>query len=198
MGILGGVGSGKSSVVRQITDMQLRVIDADRIGHDVLLRDEIKSQILETFGPSVFEDDDVHRSRLAGLVFGESEEQSERRSKLNNIMHPAIRQEIHHQIDTAPRDSDVVILDAALLLEGNWDAHCDWLIYVDTPRETRIQRVIDNRGWTADELDRREASQICLSTKQERADFVVDNSGTLENAAQQMKQVLESIVRKAS
>lgn len=198
VGILGGVGSGKSSVVRHVTDLQLQIVDADRIGHEILLRNDIKSELRAAFGNTIFSGDEIDRSHLAKLVFGDSEEHTSRRSTLNNIVHPAIRREIHHQIDTASMDLDAVILDAALLLEGNWDAHCDWLIFVDTPRETRIQRVVENRGWTADELKRRESSQTNIDVKRDRADFVVDNSGSLQNAAQHMKRVLQTIVRGAS
>lgn len=195
VGILGGVGSGKSSVVRQVTTLRLHIIDADRIGHDVLLRQDISAQLRAAFGDSIFTDDQVDRSRLAGLVFGESETHTTNRTTLNDIVHPAIRQEIHRQIQTAAMDLDAVILDAALLLEGNWDAHCDWLIFVDTPTEIRIQRVIDNRGWTAEELHRRESSQTSIAVKRDRADFVVDNSGSLESAARQMTEILESVTR---
>ncbi|MCR9198890.1 MAG: dephospho-CoA kinase [Planctomycetaceae bacterium] len=198
VGILGGVGSGKSSVVRHVTDLQLQIVDADRIGHEILLRDDIKSKLRAAFGDTIFTDNEVNRSHLAKLVFGDSEEHTSNRTTLNDIVHPAIRREIHHQIDSASMDLDAVILDAALLLEGNWDAHCDWLIFVDTPRETRIQRVIEHRGWTADELKRRESSQTSIAVKRDRADFVVDNSGSLSDSAQQMKRVLQTIVRGGS
>lgn len=195
VGILGGVGSGKSSVVRHVTGLQLQIVDADRIGHEVLLRRDIKSELRAAFGDAIFSGDEIDRSHLAKLVFGDSEEHTSRRTTLNNIVHPAIRREIHHQIDSASKDLDAVILDAALLLEGNWDAHCDWLIFVDTPQEIRVRRVVEHRGWTADELERRESSQTSVTVKRDRADFVVDNSGSLADSAQQMKRVLQTIVR---
>lgn len=93
------------------------------------------------------------------------------------------------------RDADAVILDAALLLEGGWDATCDWLIFIDTPQQLREQRVKDNRGWSAEELARREASQLSIDAKKDRADFVIDNSGSIDDAAAQMKQIFSSLIR---
>lgn len=195
IGILGGIGSGKSSVVRHVDGLKLHIVDADKIGHKLLSDSEIQIRIRQAFGEQVFADPTtIDRSQLAARVFGESADRQAARSALNDIMHPAIRLQIHSEIDSVPMDVDAVILDAALLLEGGWEATCDWLIFVDTPKVIRLQRVQDNRGWSADELNRREASQISVEAKRQRADFEVDNSGSIENAAQQMKQTIESIL----
>lgn len=199
IGILGGVGSGKSSVVRNVQGFQFRIIDADKIGHEVLTQSDVQAELRDAFGNQIFADPTtIDRSKLGKLVFGESVESTANRMKLNAVVHPAIRRKMHSQIDSVPMDVDAVILDAALLLEGGWDASCDWLIFVDTPRQLRQQRVLENRGWDVGELDRRESSQISIAVKKDRADFVVDNSGSLESAAKQMKDVFESILSKTS
>ena len=92
------------------------------------------------------------------------------------------------------RDVDAVILDAALLLEGGWDATCNWLIFIDTPLHLRQQRVQETRNWSAEELARREASQWSIEAKKGRADFVIDNSGSIEQAAIRMQQVFQSLL----
>ncbi|HIE95642.1 MAG TPA: dephospho-CoA kinase [Fuerstia sp.] len=195
IGILGGIGSGKSSVVRHISSLNLLIIDADRIGHELLLNSEIQSQVRTSFGAAVFEDTGaVDRSRLAQVVFGTSVEQQEALKRLEQILHPAIRRRIQSQIETASRDVDAVILDAALLLEAGWDAECDWLIFVDTAAEIREQRVVRNRGWSAEELARREATQWNLEAKRDRADFIVDNSGLMDDAAANMNQIFTSLL----
>ena len=91
-----------------------------------------------------------------------------------------------------------MILDAALLLEGGWDDHCDWLVFIDTPLEIRRQRVKENRNWSADELSRRESTQWDISEKKQRADYIVDNSGLPEESAAQMKTVIQSILSTTS
>lgn len=197
VGILGGIGSGKSSVVRQVCGFRLHIIDADRIGHERLQDPEIQAQIRKCFGDEVFAiDGTVDRSQLAQRVFGPEQHHEIARKQLNNLLHPAIRREIHSQIDAASRDVDAVILDAALLLEGGWDATCHWLIYIDTPQSVREERVLQNRGWSAAELARREATQLSIDIKKNRADFVVDNSGSLADAAHQMQQVFHSILKR--
>lgn len=197
VGILGGIGSGKSSVVRHLSGLNLFIIDADRIGHELLKDGRIQDQIRTHFGDAVFSDSStVDRSQLARRVFGQTTEHESARQQLNSILHPAIRREIHSQIKSAPRDADALILDAALLLEGGWDATCDWLIFVDTPLEIRQQRVRENRNWSPEELARREATQWSIQRKKDRADFVVDNSGSIEQAAFEMKQALQSVLSK--
>ena len=126
-------------------------------------------------------------------MFGDTAEHEARRLKLNSILHPAIRQNIQTQISEASGEFDAVILDAALLLEGGWDAKCDWLIFIDTPQEIRQQRVRETRGWSAQELARREASQWSIERKKGRADFFIDNSTSIEHAARQMEQVFTSL-----
>lgn len=194
VGIVGGVGAGKSTVVRNVADLNLYVIDADRIGHDLLLTDHICSQLYSTFGRDVFsEARKVDRKRLAEKVFGDSDEHVKNRNRLNEILHPAIRAEVERLVSQAPQGADAVILDAALLLEAGWADECHSIIFVDTPLEQRQLRVATNRGWSVDELQRREASQWSLQKKHEAAQFVVDNSGSPELAAKQLKLVLEKI-----
>jgi len=195
IGILGGIGSGKSSVVKHVVNWDLLIIDADKIGHEQLTVPTIQTALRNTFGDQIFSDSQtIGRAQLAARVFGPTDEHQEAREKLNSILHPAIRQQITQQISSAPPAVHAIILDAALLLEGGWDTTCHWLIFVDTPQEIRVQRVQETRGWTADGLARREDSQGSVSRKKDRADFIVDNSGSRENAARQMEQVFSSVI----
>jgi len=195
VGIVGGVGAGKSSVVKAVTGLRLFVIDADQIGHELLLNNDIRRKLGETFGEEIFDEAGmVVRESLAGKVFGNSDEHTRNRSLLNQILHPAIREEVHIRAGQAPQDVDAIILDAALLLEGGWADKCDAVLFIDTPDEIRRQRVAANRGWSAEELQRREASQWSLDKKRQHSQFVVDNSGSLEAAAGQMKLALQQII----
>ena len=78
------------------------------------------------------------------------------------------------------------------MLEAGWNDLCDTIVFVDTPFETRLKRVEENRGWTADELRRREASQISLEDKRAASEFIVDNSGSLERAVEQLAAFIET------
>jgi len=195
VGIVGGVGAGKSSVVRNVKSLRLHLIDADRIGHEQLAVQEIKEQIVKAFGTQVLDSTgSISRPNLAAQVFGESPEKQLKRQQLNSIVHPAIRSEIRHQINAAPQDVDAIILDAALLLEAGWAEECDAVIFIDTTLEQRQKRVAETRGWSVEELQRREASQLSLEEKRRRSDFCVNNSGEISVAAHQMEQALMKII----
>lgn len=175
--------------------LRLHFVDADRIGHEQLAVQEIKEQIVKEFGTQVLDSfGNISRPSLAAQVFGDSPENQQKRQQLNSIVHPAIRSEILRQINAAPQDVDAIILDAALLLEAGWADECDAVIFIDTSLEQRQKRVADTRGWSAEELHRREASQLSLEEKRRRSDFVVDNSGEVSVAAHQMEEALIKVL----
>ena len=181
IGILGGVGSGKSSVARQVSGAV--VIDADRIGHELLGSQAVRDQIVGEFGESILTaDGTIDRSQLAELVFGPDEDAHNHRETLENILHPEIRRVAEHQIRSVPTGTKCVIVDAALLLEAGWKDVCDAIVFVDTPLSVRQSRVAETRGWNSAELERRERSQMSLKEKRRHADLIVDNSASLIDA----------------
>ena len=190
VGVIGGVGSGKSSVANELARLaNVRIIDADAAGHQALTQQCIQQQIRRRFGGDVFNDrGGIERRRLAALVFGSNPEQIQARHDLNQIVHPQIRFQLQQELEEAQQNSelDVIVLDAALLLEAGWNDLCDAVVYIDTPREQRLARVLSSRGWTAEDLVRREQSQLPLEDKRAAADFVVDNSGLIEDAGRQL------------
>ena len=199
VGIVGGVGAGKSSVVASIRELHLDVIDADRIGHELLLQDNIRQSICGVFGKEMLDPTgQIDRERLAGKVFGTSDEQTNNRRRLNEILHPAIRRKVLQEIQQVPQEADAIILDAALLLEAGWADECNAIIFVDTPIELRQQRVAASRGWSPEELQKRELSQWSVAQKRAHAQYVVDNSGSATAAAEQMRTILNQIIHQKS
>lgn len=171
------------------------MIDADRVGHEQLTVAEIRDQLVNVFGGRILDSmGQISRPALAAEVFGDSNDQKNRRQQLNEIVHPAIQKQMRRLIESAPQDVDAIILDAALLLEAGWADECDAVIFIDTPLKDRRNRVAETRGWSADEHARREASQWSLEKKREFSQFAVDNSGTPDEAARQMEQVLKRIL----
>lgn len=192
VGILGGIGSGKSAVSRGLSNhFKTYLIDADRVGHDVLGIPIVKDGIRRDFGDSIFDGAEICRKSLARQVFGSEIHHQQALIKLEKIVHPKIRRQVEKQLAEVSEETEVVVLDAAVMLEACWNDLCDTIVFVDTPFETRLQRVEENRGWTADELKRREASQVSLDDKQDVSEFVVDNSGSLENAVEQLASFIE-------
>lgn len=130
------------------------------------------------------------------MVFGDSAAVQGARQQLEVILHPAVRRETERRIQTVPHDADVIILDAALLLEAGWAPRCDSLIFVDTPLAVRRSRVLASRNWAPEELERRESAQWSVDRKKSHAEFIVDNSGSLENASQQIESCLHQIINR--
>lgn len=187
VGIIGGIGSGKSAVARDLSNhFRTRIIDADRVGHEVLTLPTVKDQIRATFGQGVFDGSDIDRRALAARVFGDSPQQIQSLKQLEQIVHPEIRRQLAAQINTADSDVDVIVLDAAVMLEAGWDELCDAVVFVEVPFETRLDRVQSQRGWDEDELTRRESSQLSLDEKRQACQFTVQNDGNVESAGRQL------------
>ena len=125
-------------------------------------------------------------------MFGPDEEHRQARHDLQQIVHPVIRRDLQEQVAAARKDAGVelVLLDAAVLLEAGWNDICHAVVFVDTPLELRQARVA-GRGWTPADLECREASQLPLMEKRAAADHVIDNSGPLDEAGRQLLDIFE-------
>lgn len=193
----GGIGSGKSSVANWLfTNHQAVVIDADKIGHDVLKYQEVKDELRNQFGSSIFDaEGEIDRKRLGQLVFGSTQDTSSLLADLEKITHPRIRAEIINQINRAREKENckLIILDAAVLLKAGWTELCDYLIFVEVPEELRLKRVQENRNWTEEEFRLREGNQIPVSRKKELADLTIRNDHSIENAGKQVVDFLDSL-----
>jgi dephospho-CoA kinase len=193
IGLVGGVGSGKSAVARWLSEHhQGHLIDADLVGHQVLFQDDVKQGLRRAFGDSIFRDGEIDRRQLAAVVFGDEPEQAAARTKLEQIVHPVMGQVIRDRMTASRLDEDMrlIVFDAAILLESGWRDTCDVVAFVDVPCDQRLRRIADSRGWTDQELSRREASQWPLNRKREASDVVIDNSGTVEQAGLQLEDYL--------
>lgn len=185
LGIVGGIGSGKTAIAEEVGQrIPSHRLDGDSAGHQVLKQSEVQSQLRHLFGDEVFDGDgNVIRAAIARKVFGPGPGETLARRQLEAIVHPPIRELLRRELDRIQSTGQVrvIFLDAPVLLESGWDALCDAIIFVDVPREQRLARVL-RRGWTEDEFNRREASQLPVEEKRCRADFIVNNSGDLSTA----------------
>ena len=199
VGLIGGVGSGKSSVAQRLQVISPRpavVIDADQLGHQVLQFPTVKERILQRFGPNVFNSQgEISRSSLGRVVFGADAAAQQARRDLEAIVHPEIRKLAEQTIRELRQKQQVelIVLDAAVLMEAGWNNVCDLVVFIDTPEADRIARVQAGRGWSATELAKREASQWPLPRKRAAADAVLDNSNSVDDAARQLEQVIRNL-----
>jgi dephospho-CoA kinase len=190
IGIIGGIGSGKSAVADAMQHLGGHLIAADRLGHDALLQPDIKPKVIERWGEAILDNQgNPDRKKIAAIVFSKREELR----ALEALVLPSIEKRILHEIECARSRPGVkfIILDAAILVEAGWARHCDKIVFVDAPRELRQARLKEQRGWDEAELDRREQMQMPLAEKMNRADAVIVNDGGPEKILPQVQDALE-------
>jgi len=190
IGLVGGIGSGKSLVARLLAEHGGRIVSGDEVGHEALRQPDIRQKVLQRFGPGVLDElGGVVRRKLAAIVF--SNEQA--RKDLEAIVFPWIEKELERQMEKAKADPGVrfVVLDAAVMLEAGWEHGCNRLIFVNVPREVRLQRLAE-RGLELSQVEAREKAQWPLEEKACRADAIIDNSGDYAETSRQV----EALVRK--
>ncbi len=196
VGFVGGIGSGKSSLARWLNDQpegNVHIIDADAIGHQALTIPEIQQQLIASFGESILTDQNViDRSVLAKRVFGDDSEARDCRQRLEAIVHPYITQQIKQEIADAQtqNETDLILIDAAVMLEAGWSSLCDLIIFLDVPESERVRRVQQTRHWTKDDFHKRESSQWPLSRKRAAAGAILDMNQPLEQAGGELRKIL--------
>jgi len=189
IGLVGGIGSGKSRVAAAFAARGGKVISGDAAGHEALRQPEIRERVVRRWGQQVLDEKgEIDRRAVARVVFADPAELR----ALEEIVHPWIGRRLREEIAAAQSDPAVpfVVLDAAVMLEAGWNNVCDKLVYVDAPRAERLRRLAAQRGWTEKEVAARESNQLPRSEKITRADCVVDNSGPPEAAARQVDDLL--------
>ncbi|MEM9083349.1 MAG: dephospho-CoA kinase [Planctomycetota bacterium] len=188
IGLAGGIGSGKSFVSSLFGSSGAYVSNADEISRMILNKPEVIEQLVEWWGDQVLQQDGTaDRKAIAGVVFQHPAE----RERLEGLVHPMVEEVRREQVEEAKRmGKDLFVIDAPLLFEAELDKQCDAVVFVDAPSKVRIERVIKLRGWTPDELERREAAQLPMSQKRERSDFVVTNDGDISQVKQQVNDII--------
>ena len=196
IGLTGGIASGKSSVSKFLQALGAVVIDADAIARQLASPQQpLWQKFVEHFGEAVLlADASLDRKKIGALVFADQEQ----RRWLDAVSHPLIEKELRRQMaECKAQQADVVVLDVPLLYEVHWESLADevWVVYVD--EQTQLER-LQKRDAMPEALARqRIAAQLPLAEKARRADFVIDNMGSQEQTAEQVRRrwsLLESRV----
>ena len=196
IGIIGGIGSGKSTVAGELSALGCAVVDADAIGHKLLDDPGVLGEIRGRWGDEILTGEgQVDRRALADIVFGSRDELD----ALNGILHPRIGREMARAVDMAVADESVVaiVLDAALLVEAGWNELCGHVIFVDTPPAVRYLRVSEQRGWKKENWESREKMQISLDIKRRMCDYSIDGSSSVSHLRQQVRKLYPRITHPA-
>ena len=196
IGLLGGVGSGKSFVARLMQARGAAVLDADRAGHEVLREPEVIAAARQRWGDAIFgPDGHIHRPALARIVFAPTPAGAAELAYLESLTHPRIGRRLEQEINRLARGDrpTAIVLDAPVLLKAGWNKFCERIVFVDAPLAIRVDRVRE-RGWTAEDLARREAAQESLELKRSLSDVVIDNGGPVESTEAELDRVWPSLV----
>jgi dephospho-CoA kinase len=197
VGLTGNIGSGKSAVAKLIGARGVPVIDADVLSREAVAPGApALERIVARWGPHVLKPDgSLDRPTLSRLVFGHLAELD----ALNSIVHPEVRRMCDTLVAAARHRGDrVVLCDIPLLYETNLASQMDVVLLVDAPREVRLDRLVKNRGFSLSVAEAVMATQMASEQKRERADYVIDNGGSLESLSKQVDTVWTAIAARAA
>jgi dephospho-CoA kinase len=198
VGLTGGIATGKSLVGSMFAELGAHLIDADKIGHELMAPGEpVYEEIVKRFGSEILNPDKtVNRGKLAELAF---DQRRPRIYELNGLLHPGIIQRYEKRMEeiAASEPNAIVMLEAALLLEAGLRKRFDRIVVVSCKPQQRIERWEQRQHVDAEsarrEVTRRMMAQAPQEAKIQVADFVIDNSGTIEQTRAQVEKVFAEL-----
>ncbi|MGG0663785.1 dephospho-CoA kinase [Viridibacillus arvi] len=189
IGLTGSIASGKSTVAEMLKELKLPIIDADLVARVVVEPGtETLKQIVEAFGEEVLLDDGtLNRPKLGDIIFHEPAA----RKTLNDIIHPAIRQEMLRQRDELLENGvKDIVMDIPLLFESRLQHFVEKILVVSVTEETQLKRLMERNNLSEKDAKARISSQLPLSEKEKGADAVIYNNKSLESTREQLHKIL--------
>ena len=192
IGVTGGVGAGKSEVLGYIAEhWNATVVEADEVGYLVMRPGKAcYSSIVDLFGTEIVkEDQTLDRELIAKIVF----ENKEMLAKMNGIVHPAVKEYIKKAIKREEEnETNIFIVEAALLIEDKYDEICDELWYIYADEDVRRRRLAASRGYSSEKSDSIMKNQLPDEIFRESCQFVIDNSSEIvQNTFEQIDRGLK-------
>ncbi len=185
--LTGGIATGKSSVIELLQHSGFRVIDADKVAHEVL--DEQHQKISEVFGEEVVNEGKVDRKLLGSMVFSDPQ----KRKVLESLLHPVIYTKIAALSDTLDKRAEPYIVDIPLFYEGGRYA-IENVIVVYASKEQQMERLMQRDSYSKEEALARIESQIDIQEKRDNATYVIDNSGNLKQLELETERIKNEIL----
>lgn len=192
IGLTGGIGSGKSTVSRILAELGAVVMDADKVGHQAYQPGtETWKDVVAAFGKEVVAaDGSIDRRKLGAIVFGDPEALK----RLNQIVHPRMYDMMAEQIEEYRQQGvNVVVLDAAILIEANWTPLVDevWVTVASEP--TVVRRVRERTGLPEEQIRSRIRSQLSNEERKKQASVVISNDGGLHELRAKVVELWEGL-----
>ena len=187
IGVMGGVGSGKSTVLNYLeNNYEANIIEADKVAKEVMLPgNDVYNEIVKIF-PEVIVDNKIDSKKLAEIVFNNKEQLE----KLNSITHPGAVKEIVSRIKSSK--NRIIVVESAILLGSGVEQYCDELWFVFCNRDTRIKRLMQTRGYSKEKCISVIESQPADEEYNKAADEFIDNSYSEENTTEQIDLILNT------
>lgn len=192
IGLTGGIGSGKSTVSRFLAELGATVLDADKIGHEVLQQDaDVRRQVTAAFGGQILgPDGQVDRARLGKVVFGSAGALA----RLNGIMHPRIHDMVQARLaEYRRRGVEVVVVEAPLLVEAGWTSLVDEVWATAAPEATVLRRLEGRAELSGPEARARVRSQLSGKERAKHADVVIDTDCSLDELRAKVKDLWQKV-----
>tara|TARA_B100000809_G_scaffold164269_2_gene161625 strand:+ start:6624 stop:7229 length:606 start_codon:yes stop_codon:yes gene_type:complete len=194
LGILGGIGSGKSTVTDMFAALGANTLDADAIAHELIEKEETKATLRQWWGDEIITaEGKVDRTKIAQKVFSDAAELI----RLNSLIHPEVRKRIEEGIGKFMakngEEKKLLVLDVPLLASSTLRDLCDEIIFVNSDESLRQSRT-QLRGWSSKDLKQREACQVPENDKKKLSGFIINNSGSLDETRQQVEALYQDLV----
>lgn len=190
IGLTGSIASGKSTVSKMLEDLGYPIIDADLVARKVVEPgSETLKEIEALFGSEIIRDDGtMNREKVGALIFSDPV----KRKQMNDIIHPAIRAEMLRQRSAFMAEGhQTIVMDIPLLFESKLQHFVDKILVVSVTEDNQLSRLMERNGLSEKDARARIGSQLPMSVKEEGADAVIYNNGTIEETAQQLTRILK-------
>jgi dephospho-CoA kinase len=188
VGLTGGIGAGKSAVAAIFARLGAFIIDTDSLGREAVAPGSAALSEIAVLWPSAVQDGTLDRIALAEIVFRRPAELE----RLNALLHPRIRK-LAADRESSAKPGQPIVHVVPLLFETGYDSFVDKSVLVAAPLEERIARIVERDGMSGNEARVRMAAQIAPEAARTRADYVIENDGTLEQLEARTRAVYEAL-----
>ncbi|XQY90953.1 dephospho-CoA kinase [Metabacillus sp. HB246100] len=193
IGLTGGIASGKSTVTSMIKEKGFQIVDADMISREVVKAGESAyHEIVKQFGPQILKvNKELDREKLGNVIFSDEE----KRVQLNQIVHPAVRKEMLKKIHEAKsKNLQAIVLDIPLLFESKLTNLVDKVLVIYVDEKTQLSRLMNRNNLSEQDAKMRIQSQLSIEKKKKMGDYVIDNSGTIQETKEQLNEIIKKLL----